>query len=609
MAPQLDLTHSKIMVAPPRMNLRRGPSYNYHDRSTPTGASSSSRFDFKHLIASPPPSPSLPSLVPRRKRSLSNRLIARPHRLLRLAIYLATTTAVCYFVLFLFGQRLPHEPLSYIFSEDYEMVGQDELPDFPTPIVVKDHHGHSKWTVSIPRNYQFPLSTDEYSEMMGHCRETALRSAGHFDGSLPNQAVLSSSKAKSNFVDVAEAEKSGMLHSPHVPLAPTSAGNLVGVDEAEMTHLPVCHSSLTYVLESTNAGLGQALMTMWTFYGLAKAQGRPFFIDDSRWAYGTYTDIFTAPPAPKCKPAPRHQMVPCPAEARHLVVSSTTAKEMLPSLLDKAGVKSDNIHGAFDLARSGYQALFKLNYEDDGYVESRIRELQLKAKTGQTSSTDAPIIGLHIRHGDRHPLEYQYHDTYIPGEVFLGKAQTIVDEHYNTSHSGDIERSSITLLASDDPMVQQEAEMADVHLAQERIQLASKDAIDDVNNDPHVLHRFVDETFGWEGGFFAPMFWNLGIERRNNAANAPAGVPSQGVQARPKTKPSEQTVKLRSFIGRAYMMDLAVLAGASDKVVCAVSATGCRLLAVMMGWEEGIAGGRWVNVDGEYPWRGVDIDA
>lgn len=606
MAPQLDLSHSKIMVAPPRMNLRRAPSYNCPDRTVPAGSSSSSRFDFRHLVASPPPSPSLPSLVPRRKRSLSNRLIARPHRLLRLAIYLTATTAVCYGLLFLFGQRLPHEPLSYIFSEEYEMVGQDELPDFPTPIVVNDHHGHSKWTVSIPRSYPFPLSIDEYSEMMGHCRETALRSNGLFDGSTSSQAVLSSSKAKSNFVDVAEAEKSGMLPSPHIPLVLKTAGHLVGVDEAEMAHLPVCHNSLTYVLESTNAGLGQALMNMWTFYGLAKAQGRSFFIDDSRWAYGTYTDIFNAPPIPKCRPAPRHQIVPCPAEARHLVVSSTTAKEMLPALLAKAGVKNDNIRSMFDLARAGYQALYRLNYEDGGYVESRIRELQLKAKTGQTSSSDAPIIGLHIRHGDRHPFEYQYHDTYIPGEVFLGKAQAIVDEHYNKSHAGDVERSSITLLASDDPMVQEEADMVDVHLAQERIQLASKDAIDDVNYDPHVLHRFVDETFGWEGGFFAPMFWNLGIERRNNAADAPKGVPSQGVQARPKPKPSEQTIKLRSFIGRAYMMDLAVLAGASDKVVCAVSATGCRLLAVMMGWEEGIAGGRWVNVDGEYPWRGVD---
>lgn len=608
MTPQLDLTHSKIMVVPARMNLRRAPSYRDHEKSIQAGSSSSSRFNFRHLVASPPPSPSLPSLVPRHKRSISNGFIARPHRLFRLVLYTIIISAVCYAVLFLFGHRLPGEPLSYIFNDEYEMVGQDELPDFPTPIVVKDHHGHSKWTVSIPQNYKFPLSIDEYSEMMGHCRETALRSAGQLDGSQPKHTVVSSSKGKANFVDVAEAERTGLLHSPHVRLAPKSAGNLVGTEDADLAHLPVCDNSLTYVLESTNAGLGQALMAMWTFYGLAQSLNRPFFIDDSQWAYGTYTDIFAVPPTQKCRPPPRHHMIPCPAEASHLVVSSATAPEMLPALLAKAKVKQEDSRRMFDLARSGYQALFKLNYEDGGYVESRVWELQSTAKAGKTSSTDAPIVGLHVRHGDRHPLEYQYRDTYIPGEVFLGKAQDIIDEHFNQTQSGDVERHAITLLASDDPMVQQEAEMSAVYLAQERIQLASKDVIEEVNDDPNVLHRFVDETFGWEGGFFAPMFWNLGVTRHNNAADAPNGASSQGIDTRPKTKPSEQTVKLRSFIGRAYMMDLAVLAGASDKVVCAVSATGCRLLAVMLGWEDGIVGGRWVNIDGEYPWRGLDFE-
>lgn len=70
--------------------------------------------------------------------------------------------------------------------------------------------------------------------------------------------------------------------------------------------------------------------------------------------------------------------------------------------------------------------------------------------------------------------------------------------------------------------------------------------------------------------------------------------------------PSEQTLRLRSLIGRAYMMDLAVLAGASDQIVCAVSAMGCRLLAVMMGWEDGIEKAGWVNVDGSYGWTGIN---
>jgi len=69
--------------------------------------------------------------------------------------------------------------------------------------------------------------------------------------------------------------------------------------------------------------------------------------------------------------------------------------------------------------------------------------------------------------------------------------------------------------------------------------------------------------------------------------------------------PSAETVRLRSFMGRAYMMDLAVLAETSDVVICTASAMGCRLLAVMVGWERVVKQGDWVNVDGEYGWEGI----
>jgi hypothetical protein len=32
---------------------------------------------------------------------------------------------------------------------------------------------------------------------------------------------------------------------------------------------------------------------------------------------------------------------------------------------------------------------------------------------------------------------------------------------------------------------------------------------------------------------------------------------------------------------------------------------GCKLLAVMMGWENAIVKGRWVNIDGDFEWKGV----
>lgn len=617
MPPRLDLshsTHAAVMVAPPRINLRRAASYNAYDRAGPV-SSTSSRFNFNHLLFSPPPSPSLPALVPRPKKSPIRVLKSRPSRVVRLFVYLTIALSAFYFLAFVFRNRDAMPAIWPYFADDeFEMVGQDGLPDFPTPIVVSDSKGRSKWTVSIPADFDFPLSIQQYSDMSGQCREVSARARDlHHKTPLSEQAMLSYDAPDDCFVDVYEAEKTGLLRSAG-KTSQADAGHFVGLGKNAMAETPVCESSMTFVLESSDAGLGNAMMMLWTFYGLAKEQGRAFFIDDSRWAYGGYSDIFQPPPAPECRPPPRHQIVPCPFQARHLVVSAATAKEVFPGLLAKhhrIARTGDDLRDLFELARTGYQALFALNNDDEKYVVTRVADLKEKAVVEDAADKRAPVIGLHIRHGDQHPLEYQYRGTYIPAEAFLESAQHLVEAYYKGTAKEATARQSVTVVASDDPTVHQDPVLPDAVPAQNRIRLASKEAIDQANqDDPTVLHHFVDEAFGWEGGFFAPMFWNLGVNSKNNAANAPAGVEMDGVsvndEARLTAPPSAQTLGLRSLIGRAYVMDLAVLAGASDSVVCAVSAMGCRLLAVMMAWEDGVDGGGWVNVDGGYGWTGIN---
>lgn len=607
-------THTKMLVAPARLNLRRGGSYNHLERGPLS--STSSRFNFNHLLFSPPPSPSLPALVPRPKRSPSQILVARPSRVFRRLFLLAGLLTIVYFVVLLFGNRdvMPAVWPYFAPQEDLEMVGQDAFPDFPTPVVISDVKGRSKWTISIPHDYDFPLSIDQYADMSGQCREVSSRARDlHHKTPISEQTMLSYDAPDDYFVDVYEAERTGLLPPPPKGLrAVKEVGHIVGMDQESIKYKPVCQSSMIFVLETPDAGLGNTLMMMWTFYGLAKEQGRAFFIDDSRWAYGPYTDIFASPPIPDCRAPPRYHMVPCPFQARHLVVSSVTAKEVFPALLAKShrmGGADSGLRGLFELAHTGYQAMFGLNKQDQSYVDGRINGIRTKAKVDDANVPDVPVIGLHIRHGDQHPIEYQYRDGYIPSEVFLESVGNLVEEYYNkTSTDAVTNRDFMTILATDDPTVYEESEFSKVVASQERIRLASKVAIDEANPNPHALRHFVDETFGWEGGFFAPMFWNLGVDRKNNAANAPNGVDVHDVnmEARHMAPPSEATLRLRSLIGRAYMMDLAVLAGASDQVVCAVSAMGCRLLAVMMGWEDGIEKAGWVNVDGSYGWTGIN---
>lgn len=468
------------------------------------------------------------------------------------------------------------------------MVSQEGPPDFPTPIMAKGMLGRSSWTVSIPKDHEFPLGVMEYADMMGSCREVSstVRNLKSWVRRSDQEMGMEYGRTDPNYVDVRQAEKTGLLPTPSVDQQTnlkrgSIQGNLVGV--TENPSMPECEKSMTVVLETSDAGIGKTLMMLWTFYGVAKDQGRAFFIDDSRWAYGKYTSIFQPPPVPQCRPPPRHEMVPCPSQASHLVISSATAQHVLMDSLStttRADMQGDDGEKArrvlFDLARTGYDALFHVVQEDETYVERRINELAAKA---------APIAGLHIRRGDCRPLQFPYRDSYIPNEVYHDYARAAV--------SSEGAADPLVVVASDDPTIYDSAEFQDAHHAQERIKLASKQPEKKGPRNPHVFHRFVDEGFGWEGGFFSAMFWNLGSGR--------GAAPATFEDVR---NANEETVKLRGYLGRAYVLDLAVLSKGSDVVVCGVGSMGCRILGVMMGWDA-LEEGRWVNVDGAYGWMGL----
>lgn len=74
------------------------------------------------------------------------------------------------------------------------------------------------------------------------------------------------------FVDVAEAQRKGLLPKDEQEWRDTAYEGL-----------PTCEKSLTYVMETADAGMGSTLLGMWLAYGLATKEGRPFFVDDLRW--------------------------------------------------------------------------------------------------------------------------------------------------------------------------------------------------------------------------------------------------------------------------------------------------------------------------------------
>ncbi|KAB8302469.1 hypothetical protein EYC80_005875 [Monilinia laxa] len=592
----------------PRLSLRKS-GYDPNDRGPLS--SSSSRFSFNHLIKSPPPSPSLPALIPRHGKPALSR---SPRKWFRGLLWFCGILVILYYG---FSSPWLERPMTAVgwatdSGNQYEMVEDSELPDFPTPVIVTDNRGRSKWTISIPPDHEFPLTLNQYANICSQSMEIAATVSDlHSHVHREHSAHYDYYHVDQNFMDVAEAEAHGLLpgiKSKHSVLNEKD-GSLVGENRGDLIDSAVCDKTLTVVLETSDAGLGKTLMMLWTAFGLANKEGRHFFIDDSRWAYGKYTTFFKPPPTPNCRPPPRHEMLPCPHHARHLIVSAATITHTFGGSFndhfeDAKKIEVYRQKPIFEMARLGYRALYRLSGDDSEYVDRRAAEFTTKTTLDPMDQESGIVVGIHVRRGDRRPYEFQYKDSYIPLTIYNDKAHMILEEKYNHSlpnggHDVLAQMASAIVIASDDPDVYDSEEFKEVSRAQEKIRLASKNALEAAAPQPNTPgpRKFVDDTVGWEGGFYAGMFWSLG---------KPSGTPKTAVETPDTTLPiTAEALRLRELVGRAYLMDLAVLGKASDRIVCTVSSTGCRLLAVMMGWKKAIEEGGFVNVDGDFEWRGV----
>lgn len=484
------------------------------------------------------------------------------------------------------------------------------------PVVVVDAYGSKKWTISIPAKADFPLLSSEYNDICAKSRglSTALRrSSGRYDRSSP---LISRRKQDFdvNYMDIEKAQSLNLI-----PYSEDEASiSTVGPAKMDMA---VCSQSLTFILEGDEAGFGKTLMALWLSYGIAKREQRTFFIDDSRWLYGRYTSFFPMPPQPLCAPPPASRIVPCPHQAAHLAVSASTMDNVFgPESRNrlKTPHRSDltRQRDIFALTREGYDNLFGLVSSDDEYLKQRVADIKESAFNNNHN-----VIGLHIRRGDRHPFEDAYADGYIPLERFSSTALDLLNSPSKGRVGGLMAKVSF-IVGSDDPDTPYSTDLTTLpasHIsntsyqfeqAQTRIQLASK-RIMSPSAKPQSnggLIKHIDEAVGWEGGFFSSLFRALGRPSGpSHLTFASAREHRIQVEERLKSKSSvtvpkedENVMVMRELVGRAYLLDLSVLAK-SDKIICTTSSASCRVLAVMMGWN-GVKAGNWINIDDGRVW-------
>lgn len=462
-----------------------------------------------------------------------------------------------------------------------------DLPSEPTALMIVDAAGAQKWTVSIPSDAPFPLTPGQYQDI---CTQSEALSSSFSQRSRLERVKDWRKKSayyrdEPAYLDVAEAQRTGVL--------PVS----------QPTTNETCTSSMTFSMTMEDVSFGKTLLMLWMSYGLAKKEGRAFFVDDSQWPYGSYTSYFTPLPSTGCTPPPASQIVPCPHSARHLIVSAATAQWTFgPAFSAEFATTRHGLnrghhqrHRIYDLARAGYEDLFHLFGDDAQYTSQRTHELQVLSEI-----SGHPTVAMQIRRGDLHPLEYEYSRDYLPLERYTAAADNL-QRKLSSSHPEEKStgQQPPLLLASDDPSLPTNPDLllaATPHPilpAQTRILLATKAALDlsspanPIRAPGSAYVKHVDENAGWDGGFYPSLFNSLGGAVTPAAAQGRAEVPSN-------------VLRLRELVGRGYLLDLAVLAS-SDGVVCGVGSAGCRLVGVMMGWEA-LEAGRWVNVDDGRGW-------
>jgi hypothetical protein len=278
-----------------KMHARRNPNLSiqstaaYSQLSPPVQSATSGAFlsptvaSRRGLLSrSPPASPSLPSLIPRHGKKSSQQ--SHSGLVKRILIGCCGVAFILWFILRQIYSN-SQQAVSYMDDgEEWEMVGGNQLPKEPSALAVQDSKGKMRWTVSIPSNLEFPLRPAQYQDICQQSMTLATSIRQEARSSSPTKRMLNYNQQDQYYIDVQEAEEELLLPPSKATGRPKGfVEDESIVDGFSTTGQKVCDKTLTYVMETEDAGFGNTLMRLWMSYGLAKAENRSFFIDDTRW--------------------------------------------------------------------------------------------------------------------------------------------------------------------------------------------------------------------------------------------------------------------------------------------------------------------------------------
>lgn len=192
-------------------------------------------------------------------------------------------------------KMLPKAADNSFLRESLHLIDDEISLQEPMPVLIANPKGGPRFSISLPPQLQYPLKPSEYSSICSRSDDLArrLRHQNSRSGYSQNKGCKEYYQKDPNFMDVREAEQHGILPvkqiggpSSDLPVSDDLRRRSVEeeLDSGQTVgNRKICEKSLTYVLETTDAGIGKTLLGLWLSYGLADKEGRAFFIDDSNW--------------------------------------------------------------------------------------------------------------------------------------------------------------------------------------------------------------------------------------------------------------------------------------------------------------------------------------
>ncbi|KAI0640097.1 hypothetical protein C8Q77DRAFT_1084610 [Trametes polyzona] len=394
--------------------------------------------------------------------------------------------------------------------------------------------------------------------------------------------------------------------------------DVVHHDDVTNYHLPegqvtrVCSSTITYMLDG-HVGLMADLALLAQAAAFARERNRTFFVDDTHWNRGKWTDHFQPVdgldpgPEPGCLRPPPEELVACPRTARHWVISSRTAQYHMghPFSEEYENPYARHMHRLrpiYERAQKSFEEVIRPNAHLAALIRSARKEfadlLTLPpSPVGEPGheAASAPAqqiyIGAHIRRGDRMPDGYMfYKDKQVPLENYLAGVRETWDRLYGGANASSSD-AGVTDVSSGTP---------DRYPAAPIVWLAS--------DSPAAMREFA--------AAFPPSTALFSLERNTDPALRALAPKHAYVQAEFDVEPLEERVRLT----QGMVVDFAMLSGmwawpgevVPSAVVCGVGSNVCRMAALGFGFDRAFGyddGGdysagsvnrerrRWVDVD------------